>query len=210
MILEQNTGCFLYPPSVRPAPGPITELLQRARSGDGDALNELLPLVYQELRHQAARSFKHERRAVTLQPTALVHEAYVRLLGHRRIQWNDRQHFFAVAARLMRQILVDHARARHAQKRGGQDGRRTEITLGSAEPGSPLDQETRMVDVLTLDALLDRLATRSARQGKVVELRVFTGLTVEEIADTLDLSPRTIKTDWQLARAWLIREMSAN
>ena len=190
------------------APGPITELLHRSRAGDHDALNQLLPLVYQELRDQAARSFKRERRAITLQPTALVHEAYVRLLSHQRIQWNDRQHFFAVAARLMRQILVDHARARHAQKRGGLDRRATQITLGDVDAASQVDEEAQMVDLLTLDALLDRLAARNDRQGKVVELRVFTGLTVEEVAEALDLSPRTIKTDWQLARAWLIRELA--
>lgn len=192
------------------APGPITELLHRSRAGDHDALNQLLPLVYQELRDQAARSFKRERRAITLQPTALVHEAYVRLLGNRRIQWHDRQHFFAVAARLMRQILVDHARARHAQKRGGPDHRGTQITLGDAEQGSTVDQEAQMVDLLTLDALLDRLTARNERQSRVVELRVFTGLTVEEIAEALELSPRTIKTDWQMARAWLIRELATS
>ena len=187
-------------------PGPITQLLHRSREGDHDALNQLLPLVYQELRDQAARSFRRERRAITLQPTALVHEAYVRLLGHRQIQWNDRQHFFAVAATLMRQILVDHARARHAKKRGGHD-HATAITLGDAEPGTHIDQEAHMVDLRALDALLDRLAARNARQSQVVELRVFTGRTVEEIAETLSLSPRTIKTDWQMARAWLIREL---
>ncbi len=188
-------------------PGPITELLHRSRAGDADALNDLLPLVYEELRNQAARSFKHERRALTLQPTALVHEAYVRLLGHQRIQWNDRQHFFAVAARLMRQILVDHARARHAQKRGGHAAG-AQVTLGDAEAASPTDAESELIDLIALDALLDRLEARNARQSKVVELRVFTGLTVEEIAETLELSPRTIKTDWQMARAWLMRELA--
>lgn len=146
---------------------------------------------------------------MTLQPTALVHEAFLRLAKHQRIQWNDRGHFFAVAARLMRQVLVDYARARTADKRGGAH---TEVTLDDVESvaDTTADVETRVIDVLTLDQLLDRLASRSARQAQVVELRVFTGLTVEETATELDLSPRTIKTDWQLARAWLVRELTAN
>lgn len=185
--------------------GAITVLLQRSREGDHGALNELLPIVYEDLRAQAARLFHNEQRAVTLQPTALVSEAYLRLVGHRRIQWNDRNHFFAVASRLMRQILVDYARARNADKRGGHH---TQVTLNSVDEDTRGDEEARMVDILNLDTLLDRLAVRSARQAQVVELRVFAGLTVEEAAETLELSPRTIKTDWQLARAWLSRELS--
>jgi RNA polymerase sigma factor (TIGR02999 family) len=184
--------------------GNITVLLQRSRAGDHDALNELLPLVYDDLRSHAGRLFNGERRAITLQPTALVSEAYLRLLGHRKIQWNDRNHFFAVAARLMRQILVDYARARNADKRGGPH---THVTLGSADEEPAGDEEARVVEILNLDGLLDRLAARNARQAQVVELRVFAGLSVDETAETLNLSPRTIKTDWQLARAWLAREL---
>jgi RNA polymerase sigma factor (TIGR02999 family) len=184
--------------------GAITVLLQRSRAGDRDALNELLPLVYEHLRVQAARLFRNEKRAITLQPTALVSEAYVRLVGHRRIQWNDRNHFFAVASRLMRQILVDYARVRNADKRGGPH---THVTLGNVDDDLRGDQEARIVDILNLDGLLDRLAARNARQAQVVELRIFAGLSVEEAAETLDVSPRTIKTDWQLARAWLAREL---
>lgn len=180
-------------------------LLQRSRGGDHDALNELLPLVYEDLRHHADRLFKNEQRAITLQPTALVSEAYLRLLGHQRIQWNDRNHFFAVASRIMRQILVDYARARNAEKRGGMN---THVTLSNADGNAIRDEEARLVDVLHLDALLDRLAARNARQSQVVELRVFAGLSVEETAETLNMSPRTIKTDWQLARAWLARELT--
>jgi len=203
MALAPSVSCIL---GTVPDAGAITVLLQRSRAGDHDALNELLPIVYEDLRVQAARLFKDEQRAVTLQPTALVSEAYLRLVGHRRIQWNDRNHFFAVASRLMRQILVDYARARNADKRGGHH---TQVTLGSADVESRGDEEARMIDILNLDGLLDRLAARSSRQAQVVELRVFAGLTVEETAETLELSPRTIKTDWQLARAWLARELDA-
>jgi RNA polymerase sigma factor (TIGR02999 family) len=185
--------------------GAITVLLQRSRGGDHDALNELLPIVYDDLRAHAGRLFKDEHRAVTLQPTALVNEAYLRLLGHSRNQWNDRNHFFAVASRLMRQILVDYARARHADKRGGPH---TQMTLGSVDDDRHGDEEARIVAVLNLDGLLDRLAARNARQAQVVELRVFGGLSVEETAEALEMSPRTIKTDWQLARAWLSRELA--
>jgi RNA polymerase sigma-70 factor (ECF subfamily) len=184
--------------------GAITVLLQRSRGGDHEALNQLLPIVYDDLRAHAGRLFKDEHRAVTLQPTALVSEAYLRLLGHRRIQWNDRNHFFAVASRLMRQILVDYARARNADKRGG---RHTQMTLGSVDEERLGDEEARLVDVLNLDGLLDRLAARNARQAQVVELRIFAGLSVEETAEALEMSPRTIKTDWQMARAWLSREL---
>ena len=169
--------------------GAITVLLQRSRAGDHDALNELLPIVYDDLRAQAARLFRNEQRAVTLQPTALVSEAYLRLLGNRRIQWNDRNHFFAVASRLMRQILVDYARARNADKRGGDH---TQVTLGSLDDNARGDEEARMIDILNLDGLLDRLATRNSRQAQVVELRIFAGLTVEETAETGRGSPRLL------------------
>jgi RNA polymerase sigma factor (TIGR02999 family) len=185
--------------------GAITVLLQRSRAGDHDALNELLPLVYDDLRKHAVRLFSGERRAITLQPTALVSEAYLRLLGNRQIQWNDRNHFFAVASRLMRQILVDYARARNADNRGGSH---THVTLGNANDEAVGDEEARIVEILNLDALLERLAARNARQAQVVELRIFAGLSVDEAAETLNMSPRTIKTDWQLARAWLARELT--
>jgi len=202
MALRRLVSCIL--PYVSDA-GAITVLLQRSRAGDHDALNELLPLVYDDLRVQAARLFKNEGRVITLQPTALVSEAYMRLVGSRRIQWNDRNHFFAVASRLMRQILVDYARARNADKRGGLH---TPVTLSHADSDVRDDEEARMVDILNLDDLLDRLAARNARQAQVVELRIFAGLSVEEAAETLDVSPRTVKTDWQLARAWLARELA--
>lgn len=202
MASGRLVSCIL--PCVSDA-GAITVLLQRSRGGDSTALNELLPLVYEDLRSHAGQLFKGEQRAITLQPTALVSEAYLRLLGNNRIQWNDRNHFFAVASRLMRQILVDYARARNAEKRGGGD---THITLGGADVESAGDEEARMVDILNLDTLLDRLTARNPRQAQVVELRIFAGLSVEETAEALEMSPRTIKTDWQLARAWLARELS--
>jgi RNA polymerase sigma-70 factor (ECF subfamily) len=186
--------------------GAITALLNRSSAGDRGALNELLPLVYQELRDRAARAFKGERKGVTLQPTALVHEAYVRLIGSRRIQWRDRSHFFSVAALLMRRILVDHARARHARKRGGMEVR---VSLTTVDLGTASDEEERLIQLIALDELLTRLAARHARQARVVEMRVFTGLSVDEVAQALGFSARTIKTDWQMARAWLIRELGS-
>jgi RNA polymerase sigma-70 factor (ECF subfamily) len=182
----------------------ITALLTRTRGGDADAMNQLLPLVYQELHDVAARAFKRERRAITLQPTALVHEAYLQLIKNQGIRWRDRGHFYAVAALLMRRILVDHARARHAKKRGGLN---TRIALAGIDAGTAMSEESQAFELVALDQLLTRLAARNARQATVVELRVFAGLTVDETAEALGLSPRTIKGDWQLARAWLIREL---
>lgn len=196
------------PPRNRPSdpgaaePGEVTRLLHEMRGGNQDALNELLPLVYRELRHQAARYLRGEGRGHTLQPTALVHEAYLRLIENPNIQWQNRAHFCAVAARLMRRILVDHARTRGAQKRGGAA---TRVTLD--DPASPA--EPRFVDLLILDESLSRLADRDARQAQIVELRVFGGLSVDEAAGVLDVSPRTVKSDWQMARAWLTRELRA-
>lgn len=184
------------------APGHVTQLLHQARSGDPDALERLVPLVYGELRRQAAGQLHQEAGPRPLQPTELVHEAYLQLTDNRRIQWQDRAHFFAVSATLMRRILVDHARARQAQKRGGDV---THLTLGHAEDET--DQRADLVEVLMLDETLHRLSVLDPRQVQVVELRVFAGLSVEEIATALGVSPRTIKSDWQMARAWLSREL---
>lgn len=178
--------------------GDVTKILGRIQSGEPNALNELIPLVYGELRRLAARSLRRERDAHTLQPTALVHEAYVRLVGNQRLRWQDRAHFYAVAGRLMRRILIDYARARHAQKRGGG----TQLTLSSA-----VLEDRPVLDALVLDDALDRLATVDERQASIVELRVFAGMTVEETAEAVGVSPRTVKSDWQMARAWLSREL---
>jgi len=180
----------------------VTELLVAWERGDDEALRRVAPLVYDELRMIAAAHLRNERRDHTLQPTALVHEAYLRLSEQRRRQWKERRQFFAVASRLMRQVLVDHARARQAAKRGG-DATRIEVTSLGEIPAPP-----EVFDVLPLDEALTRLAALQPRLAKVVELRFFGGLEVEETAALLDCSPRTVKRDWALARAWLVRELS--
>jgi RNA polymerase sigma-70 factor, ECF subfamily len=162
-----------------------------------------MPLVYNELRRLAASYLRRERAGQTLQATALVHEAYVRLIGENRQPWQNRTHFLAIAALSMRQILVQRARARNAAKRGHDPERLAldEHLLGTT--GTHGD-----IDILALDAALERLAALSERQAKVVELRYFGGLSVEEVAEVLHTSPATVKRDWTLARAWLRRELS--
>ena len=177
----------------------VTELLIRWRSGDSDALPELVTLVYNELRGVAHRFLRHERRSHTLQAEALVHEAYLRLLDGRPAAAENRAHFVGVAARLMRQILVDHARSHHAAKRGA--GQHIELIPGFDAP------QTVRLDLVALDDALTALARRDAQQSRIVELRFFGGLTIEEAAEALDISPATVKRDWAMARAWLSREM---
>jgi RNA polymerase sigma-70 factor (ECF subfamily) len=180
------------------------QLLSRATAGDGQAVAELMPLVYDELRRLAASYLRRERPGQTLQATALVHEAYVRLIGEKPQHFNNRTHFLAIAALSMRQILVQRARARHAAKRGGNPER---ITLDEQLFAAPRGG-TPEVDVVALDAALDKLAALDMRQAKIVELRYFGGLSVEEAADVLGISPATVKRDWTLARAWLKRELA--
>ncbi len=164
-----------------------------------------MPLVYDELRRLAASYLRRERPGQTLQATALVHEAYVRLIGEKARNWANRTHFLAIAALSMRQILVQRARARHAAKRGGEPQRITleEQLLAAAEAGT-----TDEIDLVALDAALERLAALNQRQAKVVELRYFGGMSVEETAEALRISPATVKRDWTLARAWLKRELA--
>lgn len=178
----------------------ITHLLKEWSDGDQRALDELTPLVYEELRQQAARYLRKERPGHTLQATALINEAFLRLIDVKSVQWQSRAHFFAIAANLMRRILVDHARHRDAEKRGGAQMR---LTLDDAlaiakEPD---------VDLLAIDEALDRLAEIDEQQARVVELRFFSGLSVEETATALGVSPKTVKRDWSVARAWLRREI---
>jgi RNA polymerase sigma-70 factor, ECF subfamily len=180
----------------------VTGLLVAWERGDDEALRRVAPLVYDDLRAIAAAKLRNERREHTLQPTALVHEAYLRLSEQRRRQWKERRQFFAVASRLMRQVLVDHARARSAAKRGG------EATLIAVTSLGEIAAPPEVFDVLSLDEALTRLATLQPRLARVVELRFFGGLEVEETAALLDCSPRTVKRDWALARAWLVRELS--
>ena len=179
-------------------------MLSRAASGDEKAISKLMPLVYDELRRLAASYIRRERPGQTLQATALVHEAYVRLIGEKAHNWQNRTHFLAIAALSMRQILVQRARARRAAKRGGDPAR---ITLDERLMAAPR-HGAEDIDLVALDAALDRLAQLNARQAKVVELRYFGGLGVEEAGEALGISPATVKRDWTIARAWLKRELA--
>jgi RNA polymerase sigma factor (TIGR02999 family) len=174
----------------------ITELLQAWSDGDPDALNRLVPLVYAELRSRAAAALRRERRGHTLQPTALVHEAYLRLVDQRRMVWRNRAQFLGVAAEMMRRILVDRARARRSAKRSGRWSR---VTLDPAMAVTPPVD----FDVLDLDAALSRLAAFDARKSRIAELRFFGGLTLQEAGEVLGVSLATVERDWQVARAWL-------
>jgi RNA polymerase sigma factor (TIGR02999 family) len=178
-----------------PSPEAVTTLLQAWSRGDESARDQLFPLVYEELRKRAAAYLRRERRDHTLPPTALVHEAYIRLIGQRSA-WQNRAQFFGVASQMMRRILVDHARARSAAKRPG-SGLRVALQEDAAAV-APLE-----VDLILLDRALDELAALDQRQGRVVELRYFGGLSLEEIAGTLGVSLATVNRDWRLARAWL-------
>jgi RNA polymerase sigma factor (TIGR02999 family) len=179
----------------------VTRILADARAGDPAALDRLLPILYDELHALAHRERRRRGAAETLSTTALVHEAYEKL-ARADGGWNDRAHFFRVAATAMRQVIVDYARAQHAQKRGGGPARPLD-----AAPALGLAIEARADDVLALDMALDRLSQLDTRQGEVVELRYFAGLTVPETAEVLDVSPATVKRAWTAARAWLHREI---
>ena len=181
----------------------VTRLLVAWGNGDAGASEQLLPLVYDELRHLARGYLRRERSGHTLQPTALVHEAYLRLVDSTQVNWQSRMHFYGVAARLMRRVLVDHARAHAAAKRGGQ---MEKISLDEA--GDLLRDEG--VAILALDEALEGLAELYPRPGQVVELRFFGGLNTREIGELLQISASTVERDWQFARLWLKREMNAH
>jgi RNA polymerase sigma-70 factor, ECF subfamily len=182
----------------------ITGLLLAWGRGDRSAADALVPAVYDELRRQAERAMRREGDEHTLQATALVHESYLRLVDQRRVEWRNRAHFFAIASTVMRRILVDHARARLSAKRGGGVA---PITLaGVARAG---DDGTDDVDLLALHEALQRLAVLDPDQSRLVELRYFGGLTIEETAEALSVSPATVKREWALARAWLRRELAS-
>lgn len=187
-----------------PARGPtdLTQLLRAARAGDTGASDALLPLVQDELRGLAAGYLAREDAGHTLQPTALVNEAYLRLFGERGVDANDREHFLALAARTMRRVLVDHARRKLADKRGSGAGRVTLLTSVESDAGAD------RLDLLALDEALERFAAVDARAAKVVELRFFGGLSVDEIAAALGVSDRTVDNDWFVARGWLKRALS--
>ena len=179
----------------------VTSLLKDWNNGQPEALEALLPLVYDELHRVAGRYLRKERQDHTLQTTALVHEAYLRLIDQNQANWQNRAQFFGVAANMMRRILVDHARGHHADKRGGGAAK-----LSLDEAIEIADQKA--VDLIALDDALNRLAQLDQQQCQVVELRFFGGLTVEEVAEVMKLSPATIKREWSMAKAWLHRELT--
>ena len=180
----------------------ITQILRELRGGGSDAVESLLPLVYDELRAMAHRRLSPGARDVTLDTTALVHEAYVRLFDRSQLDWNDRRHFFSVAAIAMRQIIVDHARRRGAEKRGGAMQR---VDLDATE----LAVEAQADEIVALNDALSRLSQLDERLGRIVELRFFGGLSVEEVAEVMDMSERTVKRDWRKARALLYQAITA-
>ncbi len=185
----------------------VTGLLLRWSEGDAAALRRLLPLVYGELRRIARTQLRRDRPNQTLAPTALVHELYLRLVDQSRASWHDRAHFYAVAANLMRRVVVDHARARQAEKRGG--GTLT-ISLDQVDENELPRAGGRRgaeAEMLAVDGALTRLAAVDPDQARIIELRFFAGLTVEETAHVLKRSPRTVKREWRLAKAWLYREL---
>lgn len=178
----------------------VTSLLQRMRVGDSRAASDLMPLIYKELHVIAARHMRHERQNHTLQSTVLVHEAFLQLAGTNKVDWQSRAHFFALASRAMRRVLVDHARGVNADKR---PGAHQQVDLDSG-----LGASENIVDLLALNEALDRLATWDERQSQIVEMRFFAGLDFEEIAEVMGISERTAKRDWTMARAWLHTELT--
>jgi RNA polymerase sigma factor (TIGR02999 family) len=185
---------------VPPTPNEVTGLLEAWSQGDKAALDKLTPLVHDELRHLAHRYMSRERAGHTLQTTALVNEAYLRLVDQRNVQWQNRAHFFAVAAQVMRHILIDHARTQTRAKRGGDA---PHVSIEDAETMSP----ERAAELLALDDALNELGKIDARRSKVVELRYFGGLSIEETAEVLKVKPITVSRDWRWARAWLFRAL---
>ena len=180
----------------------ITRMLQEWSGGKQEALDALLPLVYAELHRQASRYLRRERRDHTLQTTALIHEAYLKLIDQRDVDWQNRAHFFGLAAKAMRRILVDYAKARHRAKRGGIG---EDLPL---EAAALAVSEERNIDLVALDEALTRLAGFDERQARIVELRYFSGLSIEETAEVLRISPATVKSDWNVAKAWLRHEIT--
>ena len=178
---------------------PITQLLIELRNGKRETLDEVLPMVYDELRRLASSYLRKERNNHTLQPTALVHEAYLRLMGQSEIEWQNRAHFFGVSARLMREILIDHARSKNRQKRGGEF--QTQILLDDAVSFSKDVQ----LDVIAVDEALTKLEKLDERQARIVEMKFFGGLTIEEVAEVLEISPATVKREWSTAKLLLYK-----
>ena len=180
----------------------VSELLVKWNHGDQEALNQLMPLVYDELRQLARRYLRQERPDHTLQTTALVHEAYLKLIDQKLHDWQNRMHFFAITAQMMRRILVDYARGHQARRRGG--AHFVKLSLDEA----PEVPDVKSPDLIMLDEALNELSTMDPQQSRIVELRVFGGLTVEETAEVMKISPRTVKREWSMARTWLHQQMN--
>jgi len=180
----------------------ITRMLRQWSDGSQEALDNLLPLVYDELHRQAARYLRRENKDHTLQPTALINEAYLKLIDQREVNWENRTHFFAIAAQAMRRILVDHARTKHREKRGGDDAK---LSLDEA---LTFVADEKNIDLIALDEALTRLEMKDKQQTRIVELRYFSGLSLEETAEALNISRTTAARDWAMARAWLHRELT--
>lgn len=183
---------------------PITQILHELRGGKSDTLNRLLPHVYDELRRLADSYLRKERSNHTLQPTALVHEAYLRLIGQKEIEWQNRAHFFGVSARLMREILIEYARAKNRQKRGGEH--QTRITLDDAVSFAHKNE----LDVVAVDEALTKLEKLDERQARIVEMKFFAGMTIEEIGEVLEISPATVKREWSSAKLFLRRMLKTD
>lgn len=183
------------------SPQDITQILQEWSDGKREALEQLMPLVYQELHRQAANFLRKERSDHTLQATALINEAYLKLVDQRSVQWKNRAHFFAIASQAMRRILVDHARTKQRDKRGGG------VTNVQLDEAVVVAADSQSVDLIALDAALTRLAELDEQKARIVELRYFSGLSVEETAEVLDISPKTVERNWTMAKTWLHREL---
>ena len=180
----------------------ITRMLREWNGGNPEVIDKLLPLIYDELHKQATRYLRRERKNHTLQPTALINETYLKLIDQREVSWQNRAHFFSIAAQAMRRILVDHARMKHREKRGGDT---VELPL---EEALTVAVEEKDINLIALDEALTRLEKKDKQQSRLVELRYFSGLTLEEIADILNISRTTAARDWAMARAWLHRELT--
>jgi RNA polymerase sigma factor (TIGR02999 family) len=190
--------------------GEVTQLLMRWRAGDEAALTALLPLVYEELRSLARRHMRHERDSHTLQRTALVHEAFLRIVDQKEIDWESRAQFYGIASQMMRRVLVDHARRRSAAKRGdGAPHVDLDAVLQDEGDDLPLPAQETAIDFAAIDDALKRLEALDPQQGRLVELRFFGGLSIKETADVIGVSPATVKREWAIARAWLQREIMA-
>ena len=184
-----------------PEQEPVTDLLRAWRNGDDQALDRLTPLIYDELHKIAEQALRRERRNHTLQTTAVMHEAFLRLIDQKRVDWQSRNHFFAVAAKIMRRILVDYARRHHAEKRGGEA---VKLSLDNMDAPAVV----RAAGLIALDDAMKSLEARDRRKARVVELRFYGGLSIEETAEALDIHEATVKRDWEFAKAWLHRELS--